>query len=168
MTKPLQPSSHPPNAVTPRSPFTEYCGHIYRLVQRLRGFVVGPVTTAIDEAVKSHPEASRRRDNAVQVTFVRIVRWLKTLDKLNQTHDVQAVGAAARGIFEHYLDLKWFEKFPQPEYIERLCAHPDVIMYLAAKKVVDHKVQNPSSVVDSIRSKRSWIDATQSSQWLLR
>ena len=133
----------------PETPFTEYCGHMYRLLQRLHDFIMGAVAPGIDSQLAHRPESARKRANAIQVTFVRIFRWLKTLDKLNQTHDVQAVGAAARGVFELYLDLRWFEKFPEPEYLERFCAFPDVTMYMAAKKVVEHKRQNPTSSVNS-------------------
>lgn len=135
----------------PETEFSEYCGHMYRLVQRLLDFVDGAVIPTIDAQVRTRPVCMRRRDNAIQITFVRIVRWLKTLARLNSSHDVQAVGAGARGVFELYLDLRWFERFPQPEYVERFCAYPDVAMYLADLKVVEHKAKNPTSSVDTAR-----------------
>jgi hypothetical protein len=72
-----------------------------------------------------------------------------TFEKLNATRDVQAVGTGARCVFEHYLDLCWLHRFPDEIYLERFWAYPDVDRYWAAKKLVDHKLANPTSKVDS-------------------
>src|SRR4051794_19859346 len=116
----------------PDSRLKPYCDHMYDLVQRVRQFVEGAVAPAVDAELRDRPTATRKRDNAIQITFTRILRWLITFERLNQTHDVQAVGAGARGIFEHYLDLKWFELKPDEIYLERFWAYPDVDRYLAA------------------------------------
>ena len=132
----------------PETPFTDYCGKMYRLNQHLHDFIVQGLAPSLDAHVKTRPATGRRFDNAIQVTFSRMIRWLKSVDKLDQNHDYQAVGAAARGMFELYLDLKWFEKFPQPEYLEKFCEYPEVSRYMAARKVVE-RAKNPQSKLDS-------------------
>jgi hypothetical protein len=61
---------------------------------------------------------------------------------------MQAIGAGARCIFEHYLDLRWLQKFPAETWFERFRAFPDVDRYMAAQKVVDYKQHNPASQID--------------------
>ena len=72
-----------------------------------------------------------------------------SLERLNQTHDLQAVGTSARAIFEHYLDLKWLQTFPEEEWFRRFREFVDVESYLAAKKVVDHKRLNATSKINN-------------------
>lgn len=122
---------------------------MYRLNQRLHDFVMGEVLPTIDIQLRTRAGNTRKRDNVIQVTYARVARWLKTLDKLNSYHDVQAVGAAARGVFELFVDLRWFQQFPEPKYLDRFCEYPRVSRYMAAKKVVDHKDANPTSSIDT-------------------
>jgi hypothetical protein len=133
----------------PETPFTAYCEHMYHLNQRLHDFVVQAVVPAIDAELRARQGTSRKRENAIQISFTRVIRWLMTVDKLDKTHYVQAIGAAARGVFEIYVDLKWMEKFPESEWLEKFCAYPDVSMYVAAKTLVEWKSENPSSSLDS-------------------
>ncbi len=130
----------------PETPLTPYCNHMYDLVQRVRDFIDGAVAPAINAQLRLRERSTRKRDNAIQITFVRVVRWLTTFKKLNLTVDLQAVGAGARGVFEHYLDLKWFEQKPEEKYLDRFWAFPEVDRYRAAKKIVDHAATRTSGI----------------------
>jgi hypothetical protein len=133
----------------PETSVTAACNHAYQLCQDVRQFIEKALAPAIDELDRKDPSAVRRkRDRAIECVFARIVNWLQSFEKLNQTLDMQAVGTGARCVFEHYLDLRWFEKFPDEFYLDRFWAFPEVDRYRAAKRLVDYKVEHPDSKID--------------------
>lgn len=138
------------------TPLTTYCNHMYDLVQRVRHIILDDVVPVSEEQLRQRPRESRKRDNAIQITFMRIIRWLMTFEKLNSTHDIQAVGAGARGVFEHYLDLRLFERMPGEKYLDRFWAFPDVDRYRAAKKMVERKRADPDCKLD-VTPQEQWM-----------
>lgn len=132
----------------PVTPYTEYCDHMFQLVQRLLNFIRDDVLPIIDSQASNHQPEMRRRDNVIQMTFVRIYWWLNSFDKLNCSIDVQAVSVGARSVFELYLDLKWFQKYNDPQDLERFIAFPELNRYRIAKKAIDHK-HNPKSQINT-------------------
>ncbi|HVT89488.1 MAG TPA: hypothetical protein VHD56_11590 [Tepidisphaeraceae bacterium] len=79
----------------PDTPYTEYCNHVYQLTQDVREFIVKGVAPAIDAKCKGNPSADPKRYRVIQYPFMRIVRWLITFERLNSTHDMQAIGTGA-------------------------------------------------------------------------
>lgn len=132
----------------PETLYTTYCNHTYQLTQDVLKLITQAVAPAIDAKCKDNPAADPKHYRVIQYPFMRILRWLLTLEKLNQTHNLQAIGAAARAIFEHYLDLRWLQKFPDETWFARFREFPDVDRYMAAKRVVDHKAANSASQID--------------------
>ena len=72
---------------------------------------------------------------------------------------MQAIGVGARAIFEHYIDLKWLQTFPDELWFERFRVFATVDQYQSAKKTFDHAQNNQG---------RSLIDATQSENFMKR
>ncbi len=132
----------------PNTPCTTYCNHVYQLTQDVRKFIVEGVAPAIDAQCKDNPAADPRHYRVLLYPFTRITRWLITFERLNNSHDMQAIGTGARCIFEHYLDLRWLQKFPDETWFVRFREFPDVDRYMAAKRVVDHRTANPASQID--------------------
>ena len=132
----------------PDTPYTTYCNHVYQLTQDVRKFIVEAVAPAIDAQCKDNPAADPRHYRVLLYPFTRIMRWLITFERLNNTHDMQAIGTGARCIFEHYLDLRWLQKFPDETWFVHFREFPDVDRYMAAKRVVDHKRTSPASQID--------------------
>lgn len=133
----------------PETSATPSCNHSYQLTQDLLLFVQGSVAPAILAQSKPSGDGSRMRDRAIEDVYVRIVLWLKSLKKLNETTDLQAIGTGARSVFEQYLDLVWLEKFNNEEQLNRFWAFPDVDRYAAAMKVVQHIAKSPGSKVSA-------------------
>jgi hypothetical protein len=132
----------------PDTRYTEYCNHVYQLTQDVRKVIIEVIAPAIDAHCKDNPAADPKHYRVIQYPFMRILRWLITFERLNSTHDMQAIGTGARCIFEHYLDLRWLQKFPQEMWFVRFREFPDIDRYMAAKRVVDHKTANPTSQID--------------------
>ncbi|MEX2216906.1 MAG: DUF5677 domain-containing protein [Phycisphaeraceae bacterium] len=138
----------------PETPYTQFCNHLYQLTRDVRSFIVQDVSTAVDRICKDNPDADPTQYRVRHYPFIRILKWLYTFEKLNETRDYQGVGAGARAIFENYVDLRWLEKFPQDDSYQRFRAFPDVNRYMAADKVVSHKRKNPSSNLDATPHER--------------
>ncbi len=107
-----------------------------------------PVALSLDQN-RYPPAADPRRYRVTHYPFIRIIWWLNSFDRLNQTQDFQAVGAGACSIFENYLDLRWLESFPEEIWFERFRAYADVSRYQAAEKVVKHSRESPASNIDA-------------------
>jgi hypothetical protein len=123
---------------------------MYDLIQRVRHEVIEVTVLPIAEGVmRTRSGPTRRRDNTYKVTFIRVVRWLHTFEKLNSDNDVQAVGAGARALYELYIDLEWFRSFPDEISRERFRHYADVDRYVAAKKVVDRRKHAESQLIDA-------------------
>lgn len=133
----------------PETKYTEFCNHGYQLTRDIRKFIVDDINPALDAKCKDNPAADPRRYRVIDYPFIRIIWWLNTFDRLNQTQDFQAVGAGARSIFENYLDLRWLEIFPEEIWLERFRAYADVSRYQAAEKVVKHSRESPASNIDA-------------------
>jgi hypothetical protein len=127
---------------------TESCNHSHQLTQDVRSFMQQCVAPAITAHNADSTRPSRKRDKAIECVYTRIATWLLTFEKLNAPRDMQAIGTGARCVFEHYLDLRWFERFPDECYMDRYWAFPDVDRYWAAKRAVDHKLATPASRID--------------------
>ena len=127
---------------------TASCNHNYQLCQDVRKFVVDEIAPVISDVHDDKARSDWKRVRAIECVYTRILKWLVSLEKLNQTHDVQAIGTGARCIFEHYLDLRWFKQFPADDYLEKFVAFPIIDRYSAAKRVVDYKTGNPKSAID--------------------
>lgn len=124
----------------PRTRFTQLCIQYCDLIQRVRGVIETEVLGRAEARSVTRSGAIRRRDNVYNIVFIRILRWLHTFEVLNGDMHIQAVGAGARGIYELYVDLRWFKANPNDEtYLDRFREYADVDRYLTAKKVVDRK-----------------------------
>jgi hypothetical protein len=129
--------------------FTPSCNHGYQLCRDVYKFVGDAVAPVIDATRRDGSRPNPARDRAVECIFTRIVMWLGSVEKLDQTRDLQAIGAAARSIFEHYLDLEWLARSADPGDVERFLAFADVDRYWAASKVIRHKSETQNSKVDT-------------------
>src|SRR4051794_38257333 len=122
----------------PQTRYTSFCHQCYDLIGRLHEFAVERVIPAMFELRHDMSRPDVKRDIAIVSTYARIIDWLDSLGRLNTTRDAQAIGAGARAVFELYLDIRWFDRFPEPEWGVRWAAFPDVDRYQAAQKAVNH------------------------------
>jgi hypothetical protein len=76
---------------------------------------------------------------------------------------MQAIGTGARCVFEHYLDLRWLQKFGDEIWLDRYWGYPNVDRYMAAKKVVEHKRKQPASKID-VTARQRFIDQLDARQ----
>ena len=127
--------------------YTTYCTHVHQLTQDVRKMITDVIVPAAEARCRDNPAAEPAHYRVIHYPFLRIVRWLTTFERVNQTNDMQAIGAGARGVFEHYIDLQWLERFPDEIWFERFRIFVDVDRYVAARKVVDHKHKHPDSKV---------------------
>jgi hypothetical protein len=132
----------------PKTSYTAFCFQCHDLVKRIHSFATESVHPKMLALPNDKSRCDVKRDVAIAITYLRILLWLRSLEKLDRTTDVQAVGAGARSILELFLDLKWFEKYPGPEWGERYSAFPNVDRYSAAQKAVEHKKNNHNSKID--------------------
>lgn len=132
----------------PVTPYTTFCHHSYDLIARLWRFVTERVEGVMMDIRHDTSRVSVERDVAICTTYLRILAWLSSLTRLNTTADAQAIGTAARSVFELYLDLRWFQKFPGEEWGRRWVAFPEVDRFLAAEKAVAHAKNTPTSELD--------------------
>jgi len=133
----------------PVTPYTTLCNHGYQLAKDLLFFINKDVLPAIDDQCKNNPNADPKRYNVLNIPFIRIVKWLHTFAKLNESRDFQAVGVGTRSIFENYLDIVWLEMFQEDCWYERFREFANVNRYAAANNVVRHKQNNSASQIDS-------------------
>lgn len=129
---------------------TAACNHAYQLCRDVLDFAERALVPAIVGVHNDSKRPNRKRDRAVECVYTRVLMWLKSVEKLNQTRDMQGVGTAARSIFEHYLDLKWFQSFPEDLDLDRFWAFPEVERYWAAKKAVEHKAASTASQLNDL------------------
>lgn len=132
----------------PETKFTKYANHVYQLVVDVRDFSQRAVHPAI-EAMPLDKDRNPRREIPVSFTFLRILHWLHTCERLNQTSDWQAVGAGARAVFEHYLDLIWLKSYPDDRWIECWWRYQDVNAYQIATRALNRRASGPGSAIDA-------------------
>ena len=133
----------------PNTSYTPACNHHYQLIQDLRKLIEDVVLPAVDARCAGNPQGEPKHYRVILYPFERIVLWLITLEQLNQTHNMEAIASEARGIFEHYLDLRWLQAFPDELSFERFRAFVDADHYRVAQKVVRHKRQTAGSTIDT-------------------
>ena len=126
---------------------TPLCHAAHGLVDRIRQFADEKVLPAMLKLEDDKGRPSRRLDATVYEAYALMVLWVGSIAKLNETKDVQAIGAGARSLFEQLLDLKWLEQNPQPEWSEKFHEFPRVDRYRLAEKVLDYKNNNPDSQI---------------------
>ncbi|MGC9261456.1 MAG: DUF5677 domain-containing protein [Phycisphaerae bacterium] len=130
------------------TPVTSFCHQAFDLLDRMREFADADVLHAICLLKKDNSRQNRRLDATVYEAYARMVMWMRSLAKLTQTSDVQAIGAGARCLFEQLLDLKWLEQNPGPEWLEMFHQFPRVDRYAKARKAVEYKEQHPASQIN--------------------
>ncbi len=69
--------------------------------------------------------------------YYRMYLWMRSLVALNDPKDIQAVSAAARSLFELFLDLKQLTKDENGKDLEKYQSFREIEIYNEAKKIVD-------------------------------
>jgi len=93
---------------------------------------------------------------AVAGAFYRIAAWLKSLVRLNQPIDIQAVFAGARSIFELTVDIKLLVE--NPSMAPQFHAFVFVERFRAAKRVVDFVVSSLSGDPSKGKAERELVE----------
>lgn len=130
------------------TPITSFCLRAIGLLDEMGGFADAGVLHAICLLKEDNSRQNPKMDATVCEAYARMVLWMRSLAKLRQTSDVQAIGAGARCLFEQLLDLKWLEQFPESEWLERFREFPRVDRYVKARKAVEYKEQHLASQIN--------------------
>ena len=128
--------------------YKPFCDECYDVMDKLHEYSYGTIVPQMLSLRLDTSRPERKRDAIISTSYITIDMWLQTFHNLNHSYDFQAVGAGARAVFERYLDLMWFEKFPDPNWLDCYAAFPDVDRYLSAKKVVQHVKDTAASKID--------------------
>jgi hypothetical protein len=134
---------------------------MYDLVQRINEFSKEKVQPAIARLRDDKSRIDPNRDAAIFATYIRLSLWSNSLQRLNKTADIQAVGTGARCIFEHYIDIAWLCLLTDANTIEQFKAFPNIDRYHAAQKIILHKRKCANSTFDT-RPHEEWVTQMES------
>lgn len=87
------------------------------------------------------------RDNCIIGNYYRGKANIETLLSLKSARDLQAIAMIARGLFELTVDAKLIDAIP--DAVQKIRAFSDVEKLRAAKKIVNFKIANPDSTMDT-------------------
>lgn len=144
-----------------KTPFTAFCSQAFDLLDRTRELADTEVLPVIEMLKGDNSRQNWRLDATVYEAYARMAMWMRTLAKLKQTSDAQAIGAGARCLFEQLLDLKWLEQNPGPEWLERFHEFPRVDRYAKARKAVEYKKQHLASQINMEKFRKIMATADQ-------
>ncbi len=131
------------------TPVTTFCHQAIGLLDEMGEFANAGALHALCLLKDDNSRQNRRLDATVYEAYARMVLWMRSLAKLRQTSDVQAIGAGARCLFEQLLDLKWLEQYPGPEWLERFREFPRVDRYNSARRILKYRNATPDSRISA-------------------
>jgi hypothetical protein len=85
------------NPATPEQTAKRFLASAVRMQQFMDGVVV-------PACLKAHPQPSQNINDVLNL-YMRVLAWMRTVRKLNEPGDVQAMAAAVRALFELSVDL---------------------------------------------------------------